>query len=117
MESKDKKNNNINNTQIPIFYTTESDLRSLIAEEVKNALTPYLSNTSSTLNPEELLTRKEAAKEFKVSLATIDNYMRDGYIMPCRIRGSVRYKREDLQAAFSGNIINPYQNHTKRKKG
>lgn len=114
-----KTNSNFNYTSIPVFYTvlTEQAFISLIEEVVKNALAEYQLNASSTLDPEELLTREEAAKEFKVSVATIDNYKRGGYIIPCRLRGAVRYKREDLQAAFSGNIINPYQNHTKRKKG
>lgn len=62
--------------------------------------------TLPTLDPEELLTRKASAQEFGVCESTIDNYKRLGLITPCRIRGTVRYRRGDLQAAFSNNIHN-----------
>lgn len=108
-----KKNiNNISSTQIPVFFSvyTDEELDAKFEKAVEKILSQYLSNMSSTtLDPAECLTRKEAAKEFKVSVATIDNYRRDGLIVSCRIRGSVRYKRSDLQAAFSGNILNPYK--------
>jgi hypothetical protein len=109
---------NTNYTQIPVFYTVLStgDLATLIENVVRNVMSEHQYNTTNTLNPDELLTREEAAKEFKVSIATIDNYRREGRIIPCRMKGTIRFKRGDLQAAFSGNILNPYKVARKGKK-
>lgn len=99
------------NTEFPIFFSalTKTELATLI-EEVIIKLHPEKSGEGSkAADPDELLTRGEAGKEFKVSVATIDNYRRNGYIVPCRLGGSVRYKRSDLQKAFSGNIFSPYK--------
>lgn len=110
--------NNTTKTQIPIFYSTltESALISLIEDVIGKVMAQHSQSQSSTLNPDDLLTREEAADTFKVSVATIDNYRRDGLIVPCRLGGSVRFKRGDLQAAFSGNILNPYKSPTKGKR-
>jgi len=97
--------------QIPVVFTllSETDLTELIENAVRKVMSEHPSNTANTLNHDELLTRKEASKEFKISLATLDNYRRDGRILPRRLGATVRYKRSDLQAAFSGNILNPYK--------
>ena len=108
---------NSTNTEVPVFFSAYSEaiFISLIEDTIKKVMTQFNQNESTTYNPDELLTREEAAKEFKVSVATIDNYKRGGYIIPRRIGGSVRYKRGDLQTAFSGNIINPYKAVDRRK--
>jgi hypothetical protein len=110
--------NNTSSTQEPVFFSeyTVSDLQAMIEQAVEKVLSQHNSNMSTTIDPEELLTREEAAKTFKVSVATIDNYRRDGLIVPSRLVGSVRYKRSDLQAAFSGNILNPHKAPKKGKK-
>ncbi len=108
---------NQNNTGKVHFISemTKAELIDFFAGVVKEAMEQRELNMSSTLDQNELLTREEAAQEFKVSVATIDNYKRYGYIIPRRLGGTVRYKRSDLQAAFSGNIINPYKGVDRRK--
>lgn len=103
--------NKTSSTEVPVFFTalTATELTKLIEEVILRLQPEKYDLQSKSLDPNELLTRVEAAKEFKVSIATIDNYRRDGLIIPCRIRGVVRFKRSDLQAAFSGSIINPYK--------
>lgn len=103
--------NNTNSTQIPVFFHAISvaDFEAIIEQAVEKKLLQHLANMNNTLDPEELLSREEAAKEFKVSIATIDNYRRQGWIEPSRIGGKVQYKRRVLQAAFSGSVLNPYK--------
>jgi hypothetical protein len=104
--------NNSTTTEIPVFYTlmTEADLTQLIAIAVKEAFEARQGvEIAPNPHPDDLLTRKEAAKEFKVCVATIDNYKNKGLIIPSRLSGTVRYRRGDLQAAFSNSIINPYK--------
>lgn len=104
--------NHSNRTEIPVFYTlmTKADLTQLIAIAVKEAFEAKKGiEIAPNPHPDDLLTRKEAAKEFKVCVATIDNYRRDGLLISSSIGGTVRYRRGDLQAAFSNSIINPYK--------
>ncbi len=104
--------NNSNNTGIPVFYSsmTKADLVEIFVKTIKEAFEAKQGlEIAPVLNPDELLTRKEAAKEFKVSISALDNYRRDGMIVPSRLKGTVRFRRGDLQAAFSGSILNPYK--------
>ncbi|MEZ4942592.1 MAG: hypothetical protein R3D58_17085 [Saprospiraceae bacterium] len=91
-----------------IVLTFDSDqFDKAIQKAVRTVLNEHqIAPTPPTLDPDELLTRKASAKEFGVCESTIDNYKRLGLITPCRIRGTVRYKRSELQAAFSNNIHN-----------
>lgn len=120
----DEKNSN--HTGIPVFYTSlnETEFREIIKDEHSKAFLEMFDRLkglvgSNALDENELLTREEAAETFKVSIATIDNYRRQGLIVPCRIGGIVRFKRSELQAAFSGSIVNPYKTPApnKRKSG
>ena len=99
------------NTEVPVFFTalTATELTRLIEEVILRLQPEKYEIQNQSLDPNELLTRIEAAKEFKVCIATIDNYRRRGFIVSCRIAGIVRFKRSDLQAAFSGSILNPYK--------
>ena len=104
--------NNTNQTETPVFntYMTKAELYDMLGAVVKEALQARQGvEIAPNPHPDDLLTRKEAAKEFKVCVATIDNYKRDGLLIPSRLSGTVRYRRGDLQAAFSNSIINPYK--------
>ena len=50
---------------------------------------------------ENLLDKKQAAKLLNVSLATIDNYRRNGLIPSYRIGSAVRFKRSELIEAIT----------------
>lgn len=96
------KSNGFENSQImELLHPIMALFKQMIDESVREAVADLVKSANSGSDSEELLTRIEAAKEFKVSIATIDNYRTQGFITPCRIRGSVRYKRGDLQKAFA----------------
>jgi hypothetical protein len=90
-------------------------IKQVIRESVRDAVSDLVKPANAGLDPEETLTRDEAAKEFKVSKSSIDNYRKLGFITPCGIRGSVRYKRGDLQKAFSHKITDDTPRGRKRK--
>lgn len=50
----------------------------------------------------ELLNRKDVAKYFKVSLATVDNLTKAGVLKKHYLAGQPRFKREEVRAAFDG---------------
>jgi hypothetical protein len=84
-------------TAIPV-----QDFYSSIAAMIKAKLEDSKSLKSNIANPEELLTREQAAKEFQISVSTVDNYRREGLITPIRIRRVVRFRRGDLLLLFTG---------------
>lgn len=91
---------------IVLISIPETTIRNIVEDAVRRVLTEQKPTPANALDPNELLTRKASAQEFGVCESTIDNYKRLGLITPCRIRGTVRYKRSELTAAFSGNIHN-----------
>ncbi|MBA7695639.1 hypothetical protein ES703_104271 [subsurface metagenome] len=49
---------------------------------------------------ERLLTAREVADHFRVSVQTIYFWMKKGYIKSSRVGGARRFKRSDLEAFF-----------------
>lgn len=50
--------------------------------------------------PEEYLTRKEAAELLKVSVVTLSDWNKKGILNPYRLGNLVRYKRRELDEAL-----------------
>ena len=57
-----------------------------------------MSNTTSINEcpKSPLLNRKEAAKYLDISVQTLDRLVKEGTIIPVRLRRFVRFKKEDL---------------------
>lgn len=94
---------------------SEYCLRSIITDAIRQALSEMPQPQTSRFDENELLTRKAAAEAFGIIVGTIDNYRRAGLNITCRIAGSIRFKRKDLHAAFSSNILHPYK--VSKRKG
>lgn len=50
--------------------------------------------------PDEYITRKEAAKLLKISLPTLSEWSKSGIVKSYRIATRVRYKRKDVELAL-----------------
>lgn len=59
---------------------------------------------------EELMTSKEVAEEFKISLVTLWNYDKKGITKPVRIGSQKRYKRSDIEELFTNKINKDEEN-------
>src|SRR5438874_789459 len=70
-----------------------SDLRNLIAEVINEH---RIVSTPSIASP-EFITSQEVAKILKVSLPTLDDYSKRGFIPCYRIGNKVRYKRTEVE--------------------
>lgn len=57
-------------------------------------------DTAAAPPPEELLTRQETAKQLHVTLPTLRDYTRRGYVKGYRIGNRVLYKRNEVLAAL-----------------
>lgn len=83
--------------KIFLIETTEEELADQIANRVLLTLKPYL--TSNEID--ENKTRKEAAKFLRISLPTLNEYTKRGYVRSFRVANRVLYTLSDLKKAMS----------------
>jgi excisionase family DNA binding protein len=77
------------------------ELKTEISEAILKQISP-LFNSLIPKQPEvELLTRKEVAKLYGVSLPTIIDWTKSGKIIGYRIASRVRYKRSEIEKSLS----------------
>jgi excisionase family DNA binding protein len=77
------------------------ELKTEISEAVLKQLSPLI-NSLTPIQPEkELLTRKEVAKLYGVSLPTILDWTKTGKLIGYRIASRVRYKRSEIEKSLS----------------
>lgn len=95
-----------------LFIPNENDFRRWIREAVKECLenTPVKSGLPSDQPQEEpLLTRKEIAGIFRISLVTLHDWMKRG--LPChKQRGRVYFLRSEVMAYVKQNRRPSFQN-------
>lgn len=92
-----------------IVVTSEQHLKNIIREIIKEELALYNSSvdTKETQLNEELMTREEVAKYFKISLVTLTSWVKQG--LPCIRKGrNVRFQMSEVLAAVKNQ-------HTKKK--
>lgn len=90
--------------QIVLISLPKETFIQMMEDAIRRVMTEYIASFSNTPNQNALLTRREAASEFNISVATLDNYKRRGLIVPLRLGALVRFRRGDLVAAFSRNV-------------
>jgi len=78
-----------------ISIISASELRQILSEEIKNALSKFETNETPT-DKDELITRQETAKILKISLPTLNNYSKEGKIQPYNIGSRVLYKKSEV---------------------
>lgn len=81
-------------TQVPI-----ADLQGYIAQTIKEQL-DAIRKDEPALDPDELLTRKQAARYLGLSLPTLHDYTQRGIVTAYRIGTRVRYRRGELSNAL-----------------
>jgi len=78
-------------TQVPI-----ADLQGYIAQTIQRELSA-ISKAEPATDPDELVTRKQAAKYLGLSLPTLHEYTVRGVVTAYRLGSRVRYRKSDLQ--------------------
>ncbi len=77
------------------------ELKTEISEAVLKQLSPIINSLTPKQPVTELLTRKEVAKLYGVSLPTILDWTKTGKIIGYRIASRVRYKRSEIEKSLS----------------
>ncbi len=84
--------------QIQLFQVTPNELAYLISESVKTQIQELVNatNKEQTKDENDLLSRKETAEFFKVSLVSIHAWMKDGIIKPYKVGNRTYFKKSEL---------------------
>jgi excisionase family DNA binding protein len=77
------------------------ELNKIIDSRLEKSLKEHLSNQPSTIPPKELLTRKQVANLFHITLPTIHKYSLNGSVKAYRMGSRVLYKPEEVENALT----------------
>ncbi len=88
-----------------VIQMTPEQLTSLFDERLTRALANYTPPAPVGSQLPELLTRRQTAETLQVSLTTLHDWAQDkedrpAVLIPQKINGRVRYRREDVLAAL-----------------
>lgn len=77
-----------------------NELRQIIAEVVHSELQTLQLQTNNIQPSEEFLSRKEAAKYLGISLVSLAEWTKQGFIQAYRISTRIRYKKVELDRSL-----------------
>ncbi len=95
-----------------LVVTDLAELRTMILESVKEALgsTPQQQSIPTPVPAQEdLISRKQAAQLFQVSLVTLNDWAKKGFIPFYRMNRRVYYKKSEVLNSL--RAVNRKQNH------
>jgi hypothetical protein len=83
---------------IQMIQVTPNELANLISESVKTQIQELVNatNKEQPKDVNDLLSRKETAEFFKVSLVSIHSWMKDGIIKPYKVGNRTYFKKSEL---------------------
>ena len=90
-----RKQNSAMDQQIVLSTVPLTDLVNEIVRAIRADI-----DTAAAPQPEELLTRQETAKQLHVTLPTLRDYTRRGYLKGYRMGNRVLYKRNEVLNAL-----------------
>lgn len=88
-----------NQTTTQLIGISPKEFKESIISDVRIELKKITENLQPK-QPEEYITRKEAAKLFKVSIVTISEWCKKGILKPYRLGKFIRFKRLELEKAL-----------------
>lgn len=81
--------------RIHLFEITPEELVARVVNELKQS--QQLANPQTISQPEEYLTVKDVADLFHISIATVNNWRREGILVAYQIGGKVFFKRSEIE--------------------
>lgn len=84
---------------LQMIQVTPEELKTMIVEGVKEVLEGIIAYMQPA-NDQELYTKKEATAKLKISLSTLNNWIKSGKLPASGIGNRVYIKSEDLQTAL-----------------
>ena len=78
-----------------LFEITPEELVARVVNELKQS--QQLVNPKTISQPEEYLTVKDVADLFHISIATVNNWRREGVLVAYQIGGKIFFKRSEIE--------------------
>ena len=85
--------------QVLFSQVTRSDIQGWITQTIQHELSVIL-KAEPAADPDELVTRKQAAQYLGLSLPTLHDYTVRGIVTAYRVGSRVRYRKGDLLACL-----------------
>jgi len=82
--------------QVLFSQVSRADIQDWIAQTIQQELSAFRKPEPLAPDPDELVTRKQAAKYLGLSLATLHDYTVRGIVTAHRLGSRVRYRKGDL---------------------
>jgi excisionase family DNA binding protein len=84
--------------EVQFIQTSPNALANLIGDQVRDQLEAFAANLQreSYSDGQDVLTRKETAKFFSVSLVTIHEWTKSGILHPYKVGNRIYFKRSHL---------------------
>lgn len=85
-------------SSIQLIQVTPNELADLISENVKTSIQNLARGLSDLNKPHqnEIVSRKETAEMFQISLVTCHDWVKNGILTPYKIGGRTFFKRSEL---------------------
>jgi len=79
-------------------YLDEIEFKKILSDTVKNAVQDQNATATLPIPPEQkqFLSRQETAKILGISLVTLDNYVKAGYLKSFRLGYKIRFRYCDI---------------------
>lgn len=97
------------NDQLMLVPITLAAFKTLVSDSVAEAMAANNAAKEPVKQPEDYLSRVEAAKYLKSSLQTLNEATKAGKISGYRFGARVLYKRAELDAVLAANSTSRYQ--------
>jgi excisionase family DNA binding protein len=85
-----------------------------IADVIKAQLAEQQPAPLVNIDPDQLMTKKEAAELLNISQSTIDNYRKSGVLEAIKIGKAVRFRRKELHAILNHRKKSREQSENRR---
>ena len=93
-------------SQIQFIQTTPTELANLVIDAVRQELRTLNRHVENPSTPvKELLTRKETAQLFAVSLVTIHDWCNSGILKPYKVGNRTYFKRVEVMEVVSRSNV------------
>jgi len=92
----------MNTALLTAFEQQQQEFRRIVKETLREVLTENNFATAAQAEPQkQFLSRQETAAMLGISLVTLDNYIKSGFISAYRLGHKIRFKYDDVLKALT----------------
>lgn len=96
--------------QIKIVHITMDELNAMMVKVVTDEIDKVKKSLTKASKRSEYLTKKEVAKKLKISIGTLDNWIRDDKIPFHKIGRRVLFKESEIEESINQLKNDKYEN-------